>query len=41
MVCDSYIGADREFGFSVDVAEGEESEEEDDDDSEDDTEMAA
>ena len=35
VVCDSYIGCDREFAVDVNVAEGEESEDEDSDDDED------
>lgn len=43
LVCDSYIGADREQTFTVTVAEGEESSEEDsdDEDEDEDVEMGA
>lgn len=46
LVCDSYIGADTEHTFTVQVAEGEESSEEeeddeDDEDNNDDTEMGS
>ena len=40
VVCDSYIGADREIALSVDVGEGEEEDESDEDASDGDVEMA-
>jgi len=39
VVCDSYIGCDREFAIDVNVAEGEDSDDDDDDDDDEDVEM--